>query len=72
MFQRFPARSGDFPASFLQNPAGSGGRNHRPGLKSKEFWLSDFIIEHAELQVISEFEKTILQPVFVNVCKEFK
>ncbi len=25
----FPAGSGDFPASFLQDPAGSGGRNHR-------------------------------------------
>ncbi len=30
-FRCFPAGSGDFPASFLQDPAGSGGRNHRPG-----------------------------------------
>ena len=40
-------------------------------LKSNKFSLSDFIMEHVELQVISEFEKTILQPVFANVCKEF-
>jgi hypothetical protein len=26
-----PVSSGDFPASFLQDPGGSGGRNHRPG-----------------------------------------
>jgi hypothetical protein len=31
-FQCFPAGSGDFPASFLQDPAGSGSRNHRSGL----------------------------------------
>ncbi len=30
-FRCFPAGSGDFPGSFLQDPAGSGGRNHRPG-----------------------------------------
>ncbi len=30
-FRCFPARSGDFPASFLQDSAGSGSRNHRPG-----------------------------------------
>jgi hypothetical protein len=30
-FQCFPAGSGDFPASFLQNPEGSGDRNVRPG-----------------------------------------
>jgi hypothetical protein len=31
-FRCFPAGSGDFPASFLQNPARSGGRNHRRGI----------------------------------------
>jgi len=31
-FWCFPAGSGDFPASFLQNPAGSGVRNLRPGV----------------------------------------
>ncbi len=30
-FQCFPAGSGDFSASLLRDPAGSGGRNHRPG-----------------------------------------
>jgi hypothetical protein len=30
-FRCFPAGSGDFPESFLQNLVGSGGRNHRPG-----------------------------------------
>jgi hypothetical protein len=32
-FRCFPAGSGDFPASFLHDPAGSGGRNHRSRLK---------------------------------------
>jgi len=31
-FQCFPAGSGDFSASFLQDPAGSGSRNHRSGI----------------------------------------
>ncbi len=31
-FRCFPAGSGDFPASFLQDLAGSGGRNHRTGI----------------------------------------
>jgi hypothetical protein len=39
-------------------------------LESEEFRLSDFIMKHAELQAISELEKTILQTVFFNVCKE--
>ncbi len=30
-FRCFPAGCVDFPASFLQDPAGSSGRNHRPG-----------------------------------------
>jgi hypothetical protein len=30
-FRGFPAGSGDVPASFLQDPAGSSGRNLRPG-----------------------------------------
>jgi hypothetical protein len=29
-FRCFPVGYGDFPAYFLQNPAGFGGRNHRP------------------------------------------
>ncbi len=33
-FRCFPAGYVDFPASFLHNPAGFGGRNLRPGLKS--------------------------------------
>ncbi len=33
-FRCFPAGCGDFPSSFLKNPAGSGGRNHRPGIDS--------------------------------------
>jgi hypothetical protein len=39
-------------------------------LGSQQFSLSDFITKHTELQAISELEKTILQPVFFNVCKE--
>ena len=31
-FRCFPAGYGGFPASFLQDPAGSGGRNLRPGI----------------------------------------
>jgi len=30
-FRYFPVGSGDFPASFLQDPAGSSGHNLRPG-----------------------------------------
>ena len=38
-FRCFPAGSGDFPASFLQDPAGSGGRNLRPGVYvSISYW----------------------------------
>ncbi len=33
-FRCFPAGSGDFPASSLQDPGGSGGRNHRPGMST--------------------------------------
>ncbi|CAF3508896.1 unnamed protein product [Rotaria sp. Silwood1] len=41
-------------------------------LKSQEFRLSDFITEHDELEVLSELEKIILQPVFNNICKEIR
>ena len=33
-FRCFPGGYGDYPASFLQYPAGSGGRNVRPGYSS--------------------------------------
>ncbi len=42
-FQCFPAGSSDFPASFLQNPEGSGDRNVRPGI-SFSFLIIHFFL----------------------------
>ncbi|CAF3398200.1 unnamed protein product [Rotaria sp. Silwood2] len=39
-------------------------------LQSKEAKLSDFIMKYTELQSISELEMTVLEPVFLNICKQ--
>ncbi len=46
-FQYFPAGSADFTASFLQDPVGYGGRNHRPGYQCAGYWR-----EHSESMMI--------------------
>jgi hypothetical protein len=50
-FWCFPARSGDVPASFPQNPAGSGGRNLRPGVR--KFLANVDIFGHLDKQKLS-------------------
>ncbi len=45
-FQCFPAGFGDFPASFLQDPGGSGGRNRRPGYALCDSTDTPIVMEH--------------------------
>jgi hypothetical protein len=49
-FRCFPTEYGDFSASFLQDPAGYGGRNLRPGYT---YWIDD--VNKSSSTILNEF-----------------
>jgi hypothetical protein len=55
-FRCFPAGYGDFSAPFLQDPAGYGGRNLRPGLKLIKNIYLKFFQFHLDLIMVLELD----------------